>query len=136
MTKIKFSGIVLIIEFFVLSGIVVFPQSLEAGRYKYPYLYGDHHRHYYFHSPQEEKSPYENLEVKPSGTIQIMVKPANAQVFVDGYELKQEGGSFCSIGLLTGSHVVEARAEGYKHYSQEVEIEKGKKEVLLINLTR
>jgi len=135
MTKVTFFGIVLISGFFLLSGVVVFPKESEAGRYNHPYPYGSHYRHYYFHSPKEEKSPYEDFDVKPSGTIQIVVKPANAKVFVDGHELKQKDGSSYSMGLLTGSHLVEARAEGYKHYSKKVEIEEGKKEVLLIHLT-
>lgn len=102
----------------------------------YPNRFGRGYlRQYYFAYPYQEKSPYEDLVIRPAGELQITVRPAHAQVFVDGYEVEKENNSY-SIGLLTGVHSVEVIAEGYEPYREEVQIEKGKKKVLLIALTQ
>jgi len=101
----------------------------------YPYRYGHYYRHYFFHYPQEEKSPYQNLKVNPAGEIYITVRPIHAKVFVDGYELKRRGnGSSYIVGLLTGTHSIEVRAEGYQPYIKEVEIKRGKRNFISVEL--
>lgn len=98
--------------------------------------YHNYYRHYYFYYPQVERSPYQDLYVRPAGDLYITVKPAKAKVFVDGYELEKGNDFSYTIGLFTGNHSVEVRAEGYNSYSQEVLIERGKEKVLSIDLTK
>ncbi|MBW1678576.1 MAG: PEGA domain-containing protein [Deltaproteobacteria bacterium] len=100
----------------------------------FPYRYSDFYHPYYFYYPREEKLPYQ-YEVKPAGELNIMVKPAKAKVFVDGYELTERDADFSyTMGLLTGNHTVEICAEGYQRYSKEVEIERGKTKSLSVEL--
>jgi len=94
--------------------------------YGYPYL----HRYY----NRYESSPYSTLEIKPSGELKIMVEPTEAEVWVDGYRLKPQKDFSYRIGLLTGTHQVEVRAEGYKSYFKETEILAGKRTSLSIQL--
>ena len=115
----------------------------------YPNRFGRRYlRHYYSAYPSypyEEKSPYQDLVIRPAGELQIMVKPSHAQVFVkpshaqvfvDGYEVEKENDLFYAIGLLTGAHSVKVIAEGYKPHCEEVQIKRGKKKVLSVELTK
>ena len=64
----------------------------------------------------------------------IMVEPTEAEVWVDGYRLTPQKDFSYRIGLLTGTHQVEVRAEGYKSYFKEAEILAGKRTSLSIQL--
>lgn len=105
---------------------------LVPGYYRNGYLY----RHYYFHYPKEEKSPYDNLQYKPAGELQIKVKPAQAKVLVDGYALTQGEDLSYKIGLLTGKHRVKAQAEGFKPFWEEIQIQGGERKILSIELKK
>jgi hypothetical protein len=51
------------------------------------------------------------------GAIRLKVKPANAQVYVDGYfvgVVDSYDGAFQRLSIEEGSHKVEVRAEGYE----------------------
>ena len=62
------------------------------------------------------------------GSIRLKVKPSNAQVYVDGYYvgvIDSFDGSFQRLGIETGSHKVEVRAEGYETVQFEVMVMPG-----------
>jgi len=94
--------------------------------YGYPYL----HRYY----NNYENSPYPTLEVKPAGELMIEVEQTQAEILVDGYQLRPSEDFTYAIGLLTGKHQVEVRAKGYKPYFIEAEIKTGKRTSLSIQL--
>ena len=112
--------------------LFLFDDNVRPGYYRDGYYYG----RYYFHYPKEEKSPYENLRVRPAGELKVTVKPAKAKVLVDGYSLKPSEDLSYKIGLLTGKHRVEVQAEGFTPYVEEVEIQQGEKKVLSIELKK
>jgi hypothetical protein len=94
--------------------------------YGYPY-------HYY---PHQEKSPYENLNITQAGELVIQVEPVGALVSVDGTQLMQHQELGYAIGLLTGTHQVEANARGFKPYAEEVGIKAAKRTHLFIQLKK
>ncbi|MBN2468302.1 MAG: hypothetical protein JXD19_09135 [Deltaproteobacteria bacterium] len=109
----------------------------ESPRYRYdPRGRFMHYWFSYDDSRREEVSPYKNLKIRPAGELQILAKPPQARVLVDGYEAEADDDHSWTMGLLTGVHVVEVRAEGYQSYVQEVEIETAQKKVLLVELVR
>ena len=65
-----------------------------------------------------------------------MVQPLDADVFVDGFQLKRKNDLTYEIGLLTGIHKVEVKREGYKLQSIDVLVEAGKSIPLTIELKR
>ncbi len=65
-----------------------------------------------------------------------MAQPLDARVFVDGFQLKRKDDLTCEIGLLTGTHTVEVKREGYKSQSIEVLVEAGKSIPLTIELKK
>jgi hypothetical protein len=157
---LKTSTVLSIVVF--LFFVMVFPAILESGEsggsfpggyfgYRSDHGYGTHHnffgphpnsygrrylRHYYLDYPYDERSPYQDLVIRPAGQLQISVEPAHAQVFVDGYAVEKEDGFLYTIGLLTGAHSVKVIAEGYKPHREEVRIEKGKQESITVKLTK
>ena len=104
--------------------------------FHHPYYPGYGYGYPYYFSPSEDKSPYENLEVKQAGELAIMIEPADAEVLVDGYQLMQNEALEYSIGLLTGKHHVEARAKGFKPYREEVEIHPAERTLIYIQLKK
>lgn len=103
-----------------------------------PYRYGDPYYggRYYYREHEEGKSPYEDLQIRPAGSLLISVVPAHAQVWVDGYEVKPGADNSFELGLLVGTHQVQVQAEGYKPYQEQVVIETAKRTVLSIELKR
>jgi hypothetical protein len=62
------------------------------------------------------------------GNLRLKVKPTNAQVYVDGYfvgEVDSFDGVFQRLGLESGAHRVELRAEGYEPVEFEVMLTPG-----------
>ncbi len=62
------------------------------------------------------------------GNIRLKVKPSNAQVYVDGYfvgVVDSFDGVFQKLGIESGAHRVELRAEGYETVQFEVLITPG-----------
>ena len=62
------------------------------------------------------------------GSVRLRVKPANAQVFVDGYfmgDIDSFDGVFQKLTLESGAHRIELRAEGYEPVQFEVMIVPG-----------
>jgi len=62
------------------------------------------------------------------GSMRLKVKPANAQVYVDGYYtgvVDSYDGAFQKLGIEAGSHKVEVRAEGYEPVQFDVMIAPG-----------
>ena len=113
-----------------------YPFGLWSREYS-PYWYQPHHPYYYpylRHYPYQESSPYTDLEIRQAGELLIMVNPSQAEVYVDGYLLKSEEGSFYRLGLLIGRHRVEVKAEKYKPYFEEAEVKTGQKTFLNIQL--
>jgi len=116
------------------DGWILIDGRLVRGSFRDGYFY--ERGHYYFHYPKEEKSPYENLQIRPAGEIQVKVKPAYAKVMVDGFSLTPDKGNSYLVGLLTGKHLVVIEADGYKPYQQEVEIQPGQRLVLSVELKK
>ena len=62
------------------------------------------------------------------GSIRLKVKPSNAQVYIDGYYvgvIDSFDGAFQKLGIETGTHKVEVRAEGYETAQFEVMVMPG-----------
>jgi hypothetical protein len=67
-------------------------------------------------------------EYRGVGSMRLKVKPANAQVYVDGYYtglVDSYDGAFQRLGIEAGSHKVEVRAEGYETVQFDVMINPG-----------
>jgi PEGA domain-containing protein len=63
-----------------------------------------------------------------TGALRLKVKPANAQVFIDGYYVglvDSFDGVFQRLGIESGAHRVELKAEGYEPVEFEVMITPG-----------
>jgi hypothetical protein len=84
--------------------------------------------------PPEKRSPTQGLEVKPAGRLRLVVKPSDAQVWIDGHPLPS--GADVSVGLLTGTYTVQAARDGYRAETHQVSIEQAKTANLSIQLQR
>ena len=104
--------------------------------FRYPYYPGYGYGYPYHYYPKEEKSPYSDLDIKSAGELIITVEPLEADVLVDGYVLMPDENLTYSIGLLTGEHQVEVKAQGYKPYSEDIEIRPAKSKTLSIKLEK
>jgi hypothetical protein len=105
------------------------------GYLLYPYPYADFYDWRYY--PYRDKSPYSDLEIKPAGEVLIQTDPFGAEVYVDGYLLKMnEQDSVYRLGLFAGRHRVKVKAQGYKPYQREIEIQTGKRVSLFIRLKK
>jgi hypothetical protein len=102
----------------------------------YPYGRGYYYGYPYYFRYREERSPYQNLEIKKAGELMIKVKPQQVEVMVDGYQLKPREDFSYTIGLLTGTHQVEVKAKGYKPYFADVKIQAAKRTSVSITLER
>jgi hypothetical protein len=111
-------------------------QSPEYLFRSYPcgvgYGYGSPYSYY----PHQEKSPYETLDIKQAGELAIKIEPADAEVLVDGYQLMPHQELGYSLGLFTGTHLVEANTRGFKPYLEKVEIKAAKRTHLFIQLKK
>lgn len=71
-------------------------------------------------------------ERPPGGTLLVLTEPEAARVFIDGQE---HGTSPATVGeLLVGTHIVEARAEGYESATERVEVEVGRQATVRLAL--
>ena len=104
--------------------------------FRYPYYPGYGYGYPYHYYPKEEKSPYSDLDIKSAGELIITVEPLEADVLVDGYVLMPDENLTYSIGLLTGEHQVEVKAQGYKTYLKDIEIQPGKGITLSIQIEK
>ena len=89
-----------------------------------PYGYGGYYDPYYGGGG----GAYSQGHYGDLGSLRLKVKPANAQVFVDGYfmgEIDSFDGTFQKLSLESGSHRIEIRAEGYEPVQFEVKIVPG-----------
>jgi hypothetical protein len=84
----------------------------------------------------EKESPYASLQVNLAGHLTVLVDPLDAEVRVDGKKIKQIEDLSYQVGLLAGTYKVEARKEGYKPFSKDVEIRAGGGVFLPIQLTK
>jgi hypothetical protein len=114
------------------DGMILMDGHLVRGSYRNGYFYED----YYLHTPKKEKSPYENLHVKSAGELQVTVKPIQAKVLVDGYALNSWQDQSYTIGLLTGKHMVDASADGYKPYHKEIDVQQGQRVLVSIEFKK
>ena len=109
--------------------------------YNYDYVFpSEEYRPYGYCFPyygNNDISPYDKLKnVKPAGNLTIFTTTPGAQVYVDGWPLTKENDFTYSIGLLTGLHQVEVKADGYEPYSELAELRAGANTNLSITLKK
>ena len=66
--------------------------------------------------------PQSPVRVNPAGRLLILVNPVDAEVYLDGVRLQQQSDLSYEVGLLAGPHQLDIKKDGYKAYSQRVEI--------------
>jgi hypothetical protein len=69
-----------------------------------------------------------NQGYRDVGALRLKVKPSNAQVYIDGYYVgvvDSFDGAFQKLGIESGTHRVELRAEGYEPAQFEVLVAPG-----------
>lgn len=84
------------------------------------------------------------IEVQPAepstssfGSLAVVVRPADADVLVDGVVWKlQTGDSRLSIRLPDGRHKVEVRKAGFETYTEDIAIQRGRTLTLNVSLIR
>ncbi|MEP6915303.1 MAG: PEGA domain-containing protein [Acidobacteriota bacterium] len=82
--------------------------SAGGGGYGYGGGYGD---------PYQGGGASSGERYRGSGSLRLKVKPADAQVFVDGYFIgvvDSFDGAFQRLGVEAGAHKVQLKAEGYE----------------------
>jgi hypothetical protein len=63
------------------------------------------------------------VAVRPSGDVIVQVDPPDAIVRVDGVRIVEASGSpFVRTNLLVGPHLVEVEREGYRSWSQRIDV--------------
>ena len=71
-----------------------------------------------------------NLSLKEKkGMVYIATSPKAADLYIDGYKQKKSSGKFI---LSEGSHVITAKAKGYKNQSKKIDINRYSKNIKLI----
>jgi hypothetical protein len=71
------------------------------------------------------------------GTLAIRVQPGDAEILIDGERWDgTEGGSRLSVQLSEGPHRIEVRREGYRSYTANVRISRGRTEALNVSLSQ
>jgi hypothetical protein len=83
------------------------------------------------------------IEVRPTepassfGSLALLVRPADAQVLVDGVVWNlQAGESRLTIRLPDGRHKVEVRKAGFETYTEEIAIQRGRTLTLNVSLIK
>ena len=67
-------------------------------------------------------------EPRDDGSLKLKIKPREAQVYIDGYlvgDVDSFDGAFQKLGIDSGSHKVELKAEGYEPLQFDVLITPG-----------
>ena len=67
-------------------------------------------------------------EPRYEGSLKLKIKPREAQVYIDGYlvgDVDSFDGAFQKLGIDSGSHKVELKAEGYEPLQFDVLITPG-----------
>jgi hypothetical protein len=110
------------------------PHSYYRPYYYRPYSYRPYVRYYaprpYYYRPYAYVGVYPAPAYVPyqgysygSGAIRTLVKPKEAQVYVDGYYagiVDDFDGTFQKLYLRPGEHVIELRLEGHKTFQQRI----------------
>jgi hypothetical protein len=82
-----------------------------------PFLFGGYYDPYAYAYGQAASGGYGTGRYHGAGALRLKVRPANAQVYIDGYYVgvvDSFDGMFQRLDLDAGSHRVEVRAEGYE----------------------
>ncbi len=95
------------------------------GGYGYPYGY-----------PGSQPFGNEPYTGPKAGHIQLVVDPVDAQVFIDGHEVKQQSDFTYVVNLLEGQHRLQIAREGYKPYDQPLDVPGGGGFVLAVRLEK
>lgn len=92
-----------------------------------PFLFGGYYDPYSYEG-QGGGSAYGYGQNQEVGALRLKVKPANAQVYVDGYFVgvtDSFDGMFQKLSIEAGSHRIEVRAEGYETVQFDVMVTPG-----------
>ena len=81
-------------------------------------------------------APRNDQPAAATGTLNLRVQPATAEVWIDGECWQSSDGGRFEIQLPIGPHTVEVRAPGYRPYSSTVTFSEGAPVALNISLTR
>ena len=105
-----------------------------------PYYYAPYPYYYPWGAPGGVYGPSEGDfggdAVIPAGRLILLVDPVSAEVYVDGHRLNQRDDLSYQVGLLVGRHAVEVRAQGYRPYNQDVNLQPGRRMVITVRLKR
>lgn len=71
-----------------------------------------------------------------AGHIQLVVDPVDAQVFIDGHEVKQQSDFTFVVNLLEGQHRLQIARDGFKPYDQPLDVPGGGGYVLAVRLEK
>ena len=110
-----------------------FGYGYGLGYFSYdPYLFGgygyDPYGHGYGYGYEGYQSYRTGDQYRDVGSLRLKVKPTNAQVLIDGYfvgVVDSFDGALQRLGVESGAHRVELRAEGYEPVEFEVMITPG-----------
>ncbi len=85
----------------------------------------------YQYTPGFGNEPYTGPK---AGRIQLVVDPIDAQVFIDGHEVKQLPDLTYVVNLLEGRHRLQIAKDGFKPYDQPLDVPGGGGFVLAVRL--
>lgn len=106
-----------------------YPYYSPTQPYPYPY--------YLPYPPPNTGEPHFDVsKVIPAGRLFIKIQPEDADVMVDGFQLKPLADNTYEIGLLVGPHKVEARKQNYGNYSGVVEVRRNEGLLVTISLQK
>ncbi len=71
-----------------------------------------------------------------AGKIQLVIDPVDAQVFIDGHEVKQLPDLSYVVNLLEGRHRLQIAKDGFKPYDQPLDVPGGGGFVLAVQLEK
>lgn len=108
------------------------PYGYGAPGYGYPYGgYG-----YLPGYPSSQPFGVQPYTGPKAGHIQLVIDPVDAQVFIDGHEVKQQSDLTFVVNLLEGRHRLQVARDGYKPYDQPLDVPGGGGFVLAVQLEK